>query len=425
MAGSRAPFVAVRTDIRKEERVRFIADHAGYNDDEAIGKLVRLWCWCTDRNLQDAPDDCDGYAVPDAVVRRFLGPRGVEAMLGDGCDELAMGARRPDGLIYLRGTADTVERLRSLRALSRAGGQARNATGQRAAGRFVSDGTIDQPTAGGVSPHVSVMLDTKAPAESQPAPARSQIPDPEDQNSLSRAIPPRVPPAPPATPPPAPSAPAPAPAPPGESAWHRRQRWWAAMLEADARIRACGIEPSAPSLPKSPAGIHETNMHRCERQLIDGGLSPDEVDQRMRHIVAVAETEAIAKRKRAWFLPALIWDPERAARAADTSLAQAAALPQPRLRGGFALAPPPLAPRRRPDPPPALVTDEERAGAEEQLAAAKAMLGIRPVPVSQLPTEALVRMFGAGGGERAPPAAVSTDEPTDRDHDDTDHEETA
>ncbi len=102
MARRAAPFVAVRTDIRKEERVRFIADHAGYNDDEAIGKLVRMWSWCTDRGLEDAPDDCDGYAVPDAVVLRFLGPRGVAAILGDGCDELAMGARRHDGLIQLR-----------------------------------------------------------------------------------------------------------------------------------------------------------------------------------------------------------------------------------------------------------------------------------------------------------------------------------
>lgn len=113
---SRAPFVAMRTDLRKEERVRFTADFCGYNEDEAIGKYFRLWSWCLDRGLEDAPDDGPGYAVPDAIVRRFLGPRGVDGILGDGCDELAMGARRPDGLIYLRGTEDTVSRLRTARA---------------------------------------------------------------------------------------------------------------------------------------------------------------------------------------------------------------------------------------------------------------------------------------------------------------------
>jgi hypothetical protein len=33
----------------------------------------------------DAPADCDGYAVPERVIRQFFGERGVEAMLGDGC----------------------------------------------------------------------------------------------------------------------------------------------------------------------------------------------------------------------------------------------------------------------------------------------------------------------------------------------------
>lgn len=110
----RPPFVAVRTDIRKEERVLVIADIGGYSRYEAMGRLIDMWAWCADRKLEDAPEDCDGYAVPDAVVRRFLGPRGVEAILGDGCDELALGERRKDGLVYLRGTSETVDRLRSL-----------------------------------------------------------------------------------------------------------------------------------------------------------------------------------------------------------------------------------------------------------------------------------------------------------------------
>ena len=143
---SRAPFVAMLTDLRKEERVRFTADFCGYNEDEALGKFFRLWSWCTDRGLDDSPDDCEGYAVADPVVRRFLGPRGVDGILGDGCDELAMGERRPDGLIYLRGTHETVSRLRTLRATAVAGGRSAAdraiKIGRGKGGRFVSEQTI-------------------------------------------------------------------------------------------------------------------------------------------------------------------------------------------------------------------------------------------------------------------------------------------
>jgi len=145
-----APFVIVRTDVRKEERILVIADIGGYSRQEALGRLVELWCWCADRKLEDAPEDSDGYAVPEAVVRRFLGPRGVEAILGDGCDELALGVRRPDGLIYLRETSDTVRGLRGWARTAAAGGHARAEAVARAGaagrvgGRFVSETTNDQ-----------------------------------------------------------------------------------------------------------------------------------------------------------------------------------------------------------------------------------------------------------------------------------------
>lgn len=112
-AVSRAPFVAVRTDIRKEERVLVIADIAGYSRHEALGRLIDLWAWCADRKLDDAPDDCPGYAVSDAVVCRFLGRHGVEAILGGGDEVFALGLRRPDGLIQLLGTEDTAAQWRA------------------------------------------------------------------------------------------------------------------------------------------------------------------------------------------------------------------------------------------------------------------------------------------------------------------------
>lgn len=84
------------------------------------------------------------------------------------------------------------------------------------------------------------------------------------------------------------------------------------------------------------------------------------------------------------------------------------------------------------DPVRAPMTETDRAElaqladrlAANPAAAAAAELACGRVP-KHMATEALVRMFGSGGGERAPPAAVSTDESTDRDHDDTNHEETA
>jgi hypothetical protein len=35
----RAPFIAIQTDIRKDERVNVIADVAGYNCHEAMGEI--------------------------------------------------------------------------------------------------------------------------------------------------------------------------------------------------------------------------------------------------------------------------------------------------------------------------------------------------------------------------------------------------
>lgn len=187
----KSPFVAVRTDIRKEERVLVIADIAGYSRHEAIGRLVDLWAWCTDRDLEDAPDDCEGYAVSDAVVCRFLGRNGVVAILGDHVDELALGQRRDDGLIYLRGTSETVARLRSLRKTSSAGGNARNkmSQGKRVHGRFASGPTNppadDQPT-------TSNNQRSSSAETSRPPATTSEIPDPTVKR-LSPAHDPAVP----------------------------------------------------------------------------------------------------------------------------------------------------------------------------------------------------------------------------------------
>jgi hypothetical protein len=138
MTTRRAPFIAVETDLTKDERPAVIADVCGYNVYEARGRLITLWSWCADRRLKDAPEDCDGYAVPEAVIRRFLGPDGVRGILGEGCDELALGALRTDGLIYLRGTAGTVASFRAMQAAAVAGGRARAPATRDGRGQFVS-----------------------------------------------------------------------------------------------------------------------------------------------------------------------------------------------------------------------------------------------------------------------------------------------
>lgn len=171
---AKAPFVAMLTDLRKDDRVEVIAEIAGLDTDQVLGRLFRLWAWCADRKLADAPDDCEGYAVPEAVIRKFFGPRGVEAMLGDGCDELAMAARRPDGLLYLRGTSETVARLRRLKVSATTGGEARHESGERDQhGRFVGQHT-NSPA--GLQPVAS-----HAPAESSVIP-QATVHSPEEED---------------------------------------------------------------------------------------------------------------------------------------------------------------------------------------------------------------------------------------------------
>lgn len=190
----RAPYVAVQTDIRKEERVAVLGDVGGYSEYEALGRIVTLWAWCADRKLENAPEDSDGYAVSEAVIRRFLGPNGVEAILGGGCDDFALGVLRPDGLIYLRGTSETVKNLRAHAKGAAAGGESRHAKGERLNGRFVAQTTIVQPAhqPATSTPPAPLQLDgTVSPASSSVDPTSHILqPTTDPEIPLPRAIPP-------------------------------------------------------------------------------------------------------------------------------------------------------------------------------------------------------------------------------------------
>lgn len=338
MATSRAPFVAVRTDIRKEERVRFTAEFAGYNEFEAIGRYTSLWCWCTDRGLEDAPDDCDGYAVPEAIVRRFLGARGLEAILGDGCDELAMGERRTDGLIYLRGTSETVSRLRNLRSTAVAGGRAIAVSqGRRPDGRFVRNQQNSQPTdqpASSRPPAANEPPASREPAAASESPdPRSQIPDPE--SALPRAIPEPAP------------RPAPTPILPAsrERAELKRRligRAWTIGGEAFSRVQASGIDPTAPN---GWSGMPDASSPPMEdlRAIVDGllvGERPDAAaaEAKIANRIAVAEAEARAMDPPSarYLTPARIWNRKSFAIAVDLSPEQVGPRAGPRGSAGRA-----------------------------------------------------------------------------------------
>jgi hypothetical protein len=374
----RAPFIAIQTDIRKDERVNVIADVAGYSRHEAMGRLLDLWCWCADRKLEDAPADCEGYAVPDAVVRRFLGARGVEAILGDDCDELALGARRRDGLIFLRGTESTVRALRGWAKTAAAGGRARATTaGRSPGGQFVGLATnvqqdcqpetscnppdfdldesrksaipntcerscadVDFAGAGDpVSKPTNVQQDLQLdassspvgdqpPASSQPAPAsvdpRSKILFPESALPRARAIP---------TAEPTPVTPA-----AQEHAERRRQvivGAWACAGREFVAVQAEGIDRTAPNMwaglpaASSPPMV---NLRAIVDELIVGDC-PDydgaaaTIERRIR--VAAAEARQLGTAE--YMTPARMWNPESFS-IASALIPEQVTRPRPRSR---------------------------------------------------------------------------------------------
>lgn len=297
----KAPCVDVRTDVHKDVRFEVLGEIAGYNRYEALGRLHALWSWCVDRGLQDAPDDTDGYVVSDAVVRRFLGASGVAAILADDCDEFALGERRDDGRMYLRGTSEYVTERRARAVVASAGGTARASSTRDQAGRFVFETTNVQPA----SRPESSRPPAEEPAADQPHPASSSSSSPsEDPNSHApRAI-------------------------VRTTSWQRQQSWWKFMLAAHDRLRKptakrAAIKPGAPDLAKHP---NEQMLVACERYLRDGGYDDAGIDAKMQHVVLVYEAEAEGLGHLDYFKPAIIWDTSRAdrfPRKVDTSLEEA------------------------------------------------------------------------------------------------------
>lgn len=312
----RRPFVAVETDVVKDESFAVLGDVCGYNRDEALGRVFRMWAWCADRKLRDAPEGCPGYAVPEGVVVRFLGPDGVRGILGDGVAEFALGERWGD-LIYLRGTDATVTSRRSKINGAIAGGEARArevlATGARdSGGLFVSD-------------------DTTSPADSPPGSSvdpRSQIPDPSED--LPPARDPAVRDTAPehtlrASPPPPPAIP-----PSLDGLWTE--------LENERREVADfhGIE-------YRPLVAHDRGRHELADALVQASRSGkrEQLVGDARHAIAVAGAEARADRDRVKWLTGAIFSPDNFRRLAAEDLEQASR-PRAGPRGSAGRAPEPI-----------------------------------------------------------------------------------
>lgn len=335
MAKRRRPFVAVETDVAKDESFAVLGDVCGYNRDEALGRIIRLWAWCADRKLQDAPEGCPGYAVSEGVVMRFLGPAGVRGILGDGVAEFALGERWGD-LIYLRGTDATVAARRSKIEGAVVGGETRAreavATGARGPdGKYVVKPTICQPT------HHP---EPARPPSSTSVDPRSQIPDPNKECSPARDPALRVPDA------TLHSSPPPPPEPILTASRERVElkrrligRSWALGGEAFARVQASGIDPGAPN---GWAGLPDASSPpmRNLSEILDGMLVGDRpdgaaVEAKIANRIAVAEAEARAMSPPSarYMTPARIWNRESFSIAVDLSPEQAAA-PRPFQRAG-------------------------------------------------------------------------------------------
>lgn len=98
-----------------DERMELLGELAGYNRHEALGRIARLWSYCTDKETD---------LVEETIIRAHMGLRGVEAIVGAGLAEST-----PEG-VRLRG-GERLFWLREKRENARKGGRAKAAKRER------------------------------------------------------------------------------------------------------------------------------------------------------------------------------------------------------------------------------------------------------------------------------------------------------
>lgn len=291
--------VRIEAKAWSDPRYATLARILGYSDpDLALIKCARIWSWQTEAYTADQPT----YVVDEDTIVSILGEGGPAALV-----RARLADETPEGY-RMRGAEGRIEWCEDLTSKRQRAGRARAEKARRdAAGRLIGSkngsGEYGHPAHAGCA--------GPAPTSTPPAQSSAPTPDPAPDHE-DRLLPPararEV-----SSPQPAAQAPV--------SSWHQRKGWWDAMLAADARIKAAGIEPNAPELPKSPAGVHERNLVDCAR-MFGESYGPEHVDAKMRHVVLVAEADAIREGHRRWFKPSTMWKPENAARAADMAIGE-------------------------------------------------------------------------------------------------------
>jgi hypothetical protein len=161
--------VRITSDDLGDGRIELLGGLAGYNRYEALGRLTHLRATCIARG---------SAIVSEASVRGFLGPEGVEALVGAELGEVV------EGGVLVYETEAPIERARKLRANAAAGGRA------KASNRLATAKQMLEVCKESASPELTVCQDlaSETPAHARP---ESEISDPDlrsgSQSSLSRA----------------------------------------------------------------------------------------------------------------------------------------------------------------------------------------------------------------------------------------------
>lgn len=279
--------VSVELEALDDERFAVLADVMGVEIDLVFGKMLRLWAWILKSQI---------YVVHDAVIRRFLGPHGVEAILANGVDQLALGRRESangvDG-IYVKGTRDRFGWLADRRAAASSGGEERaGAADRNQSGEFVptQPDSVAQPTtedrlAGGPG--------TDHPASSSSS--SSQI------TTHARARREGVP--------------------------ELARKFLNAAVAAFVDLKATPKMSVPPMvrwalMPSAADPGWEALLNLCERLL---AIMPfDEAEKLGMHRIAVAKASAIASNDACWFTPMRMWDVENFMKGTELTVEQAA-----------------------------------------------------------------------------------------------------
>jgi len=152
-------------------RFEALGDVAGYSRTDALGRMVRLWSYCTQEQL---------YIVTETAVKAHLGARGVEAIVAADLGEVV------EGGVRVKGTAGVIEwfaPVKDKREKRRAGKvRAATATRDPKTGRLMATSPSCLPAPPAEHQHEDQQTTSRPPAE-------PTLLDQHDQHESSKAQP--------------------------------------------------------------------------------------------------------------------------------------------------------------------------------------------------------------------------------------------